>query len=157
MSENRIPIRLLRIYFPRISEFGSASEFRGGGLNPPNPPRYATGALTVGRDVGRQPLAYLSEQVLNVSMNDGVTFAQSVEKGVYVRVCACVRVCVCVDRRLVPGRICSVTHAYESRTKSYIFMTYHWLSKPDEVSCFDSSDSSTLLWMQLPRVLLCSI
>jgi hypothetical protein len=31
MSETRIVIRLLRIYFPRISEFGSASEFRGGG------------------------------------------------------------------------------------------------------------------------------
>jgi hypothetical protein len=43
MSETRSLIRLLRIYFPRISEFGSASEFRGGaGLNPPNPPRYAT-------------------------------------------------------------------------------------------------------------------
>jgi hypothetical protein len=34
MSETRILIRLLRIYFPRISEFGLASEFRGG-LNPP--------------------------------------------------------------------------------------------------------------------------
>jgi hypothetical protein len=44
MSETRILIRLLRIYFPRISEFGSALEFRGvgGGLNPPNPPRHAT-------------------------------------------------------------------------------------------------------------------
>jgi hypothetical protein len=42
ISETRILIRLLRIYFPRISEFGPASEFRGGSLNPPNPPRYAT-------------------------------------------------------------------------------------------------------------------
>jgi hypothetical protein len=40
MSETRILIRLLRIYFPRISEFGPASEFfwRMGGLNPLNPP-----------------------------------------------------------------------------------------------------------------------
>jgi hypothetical protein len=29
MSETRILIRLLRIYFPRISEFGPATEFRG--------------------------------------------------------------------------------------------------------------------------------
>jgi hypothetical protein len=44
MSETRILIRLLRIYFPRISEFGSASEFRGGGGGwaPQTPPRYAT-------------------------------------------------------------------------------------------------------------------
>jgi hypothetical protein len=44
MSETRILIRLLRIYFPRISEFGSASEFRGrGGVEPPQTPRwYAT-------------------------------------------------------------------------------------------------------------------
>jgi hypothetical protein len=43
MSETRIRIRLLRIYFPWISEFGPASEFRGrGGVEPPNPPRYAT-------------------------------------------------------------------------------------------------------------------
>jgi hypothetical protein len=42
MSEPRILIRLLPIYFPRILEFDPASEFRGG-LNPPNPPRYATG------------------------------------------------------------------------------------------------------------------
>jgi hypothetical protein len=43
MSKTRILIRLLRIYFPRISEFGSASEFRGGGdWTPPNPPRSAT-------------------------------------------------------------------------------------------------------------------
>jgi hypothetical protein len=42
MSETRILIKLLRIYFPRISEFGPASEFRGeGGLNP-HPLRYAT-------------------------------------------------------------------------------------------------------------------
>jgi hypothetical protein len=32
MSETRILIRLLRIYFPRISEFGPASEFRGRGV-----------------------------------------------------------------------------------------------------------------------------
>jgi hypothetical protein len=38
MSETRILIRLLQIYFPRISEFGPASEFREGGFNPPNPP-----------------------------------------------------------------------------------------------------------------------
>jgi hypothetical protein len=34
MSETRILIRLLRIYFPRISEFGPASEFRRG-FEPP--------------------------------------------------------------------------------------------------------------------------
>jgi hypothetical protein len=38
MSETRILIRLLRVYFPRISEFGSASEFRGGGGWTPKPP-----------------------------------------------------------------------------------------------------------------------
>jgi hypothetical protein len=39
MIETRILIRLLRIYFPQILEFGSASEFRGrGGLNPQTPP-----------------------------------------------------------------------------------------------------------------------
>jgi hypothetical protein len=39
MSENCILIRLLRIYFPRISEFGPASKFRGGGgFEPHNPP-----------------------------------------------------------------------------------------------------------------------
>jgi hypothetical protein len=42
MSKTSILIRLLRIYFPRIPEFGPASEFREGGLNPPTPPRYAT-------------------------------------------------------------------------------------------------------------------
>jgi hypothetical protein len=42
MSETRILIRLLRIYFPRISGFGSVSGFRGGGFEPPNPQRYAT-------------------------------------------------------------------------------------------------------------------
>jgi hypothetical protein len=42
MRETRILIRLLRTYFPRISEFGPASEFRGGN-EPLNPPRYATG------------------------------------------------------------------------------------------------------------------
>jgi hypothetical protein len=43
MSETRILIRLLWIYFAQISEFGSASEFRGG-CEPPKPPlRYATG------------------------------------------------------------------------------------------------------------------
>jgi hypothetical protein len=31
MSETRILIRLLQTYFPRFSEFGPASEFRGGG------------------------------------------------------------------------------------------------------------------------------
>jgi hypothetical protein len=44
MSETHILIRLLRIYFPRISEFGTASEFPGG-LHPPTPPpppRYTT-------------------------------------------------------------------------------------------------------------------
>jgi hypothetical protein len=46
MSETRILIRLLRIYFPQISEFGSASEFRGGGGGglPPKTPSNATGA-----------------------------------------------------------------------------------------------------------------
>jgi hypothetical protein len=38
MSEIRIRIRLLWIYFPWIAEFGSASEFRGGGVNPPQTP-----------------------------------------------------------------------------------------------------------------------
>jgi hypothetical protein len=38
MSETGIIIRLLRIYFPQISEFGPASEFRGGGVQPPKPP-----------------------------------------------------------------------------------------------------------------------
>jgi hypothetical protein len=35
---------LLQIYFPRISEFGPASEFRGGGggWTHQTPPRYAT-------------------------------------------------------------------------------------------------------------------
>jgi hypothetical protein len=48
MSETRTLIRLLRIYFPRISEFGPASEFRGGGgYNPQTPPRYATGYVIV--------------------------------------------------------------------------------------------------------------
>jgi hypothetical protein len=46
MSETRILIRLLRMYFPRNSEFGSAlsklRNFGGMGLNPPTPPRYAT-------------------------------------------------------------------------------------------------------------------
>jgi hypothetical protein len=37
MSETRILIRFLRIYFPRISEFGPASEFGGGGFEPPTP------------------------------------------------------------------------------------------------------------------------
>jgi hypothetical protein len=41
MSETRILIRMLRIYFPRISEFGSASEFRGG-VEPPQPPLLGT-------------------------------------------------------------------------------------------------------------------
>jgi hypothetical protein len=39
MSEPRILIRLLRIYFPWTSEFSSASEFRGGGVWTPKPPR----------------------------------------------------------------------------------------------------------------------
>jgi hypothetical protein len=38
MSEPSILIRLLRIYLQQISEFGSASEFRGGGVEPPKPP-----------------------------------------------------------------------------------------------------------------------
>jgi hypothetical protein len=38
MSETFILIRLLRIYFPRILEFGSALEFRGEGFEPPKPP-----------------------------------------------------------------------------------------------------------------------
>jgi hypothetical protein len=38
MSETHILIRLLWMYFPRISEFDSTSEFLGG----LNPPRYAT-------------------------------------------------------------------------------------------------------------------
>jgi hypothetical protein len=42
MSETRILVRLLRMYFPRNWEFGSAlsklRNFGGGGLNPPNPP-----------------------------------------------------------------------------------------------------------------------
>ena len=46
MSESRIPVRLLRMYFPRNWEFRSAlSKLRnfGGGLNTPTPPpRYAT-------------------------------------------------------------------------------------------------------------------
>jgi hypothetical protein len=45
-NETHIIIRLLRMYIPRNWEFGSALEKLrnfGGGLNPPNPPRYATG------------------------------------------------------------------------------------------------------------------
>jgi hypothetical protein len=42
MSETHILIRLLRIYIPRISEFGPASEFGGGVWTPQTPPRYAT-------------------------------------------------------------------------------------------------------------------
>jgi hypothetical protein len=38
MSETCILIRLLWIYLPRISKFGSTSEFFLGGGNPPNPP-----------------------------------------------------------------------------------------------------------------------
>jgi hypothetical protein len=49
MSETRILIRLLRMYFPRNWEFGSAlskrRNFEGGGVDPPNPPRYATGCV----------------------------------------------------------------------------------------------------------------
>jgi hypothetical protein len=46
MSETRILVRLLRMYFPRNWEFGSALSklwnFGGGGVEPPNPPGYAT-------------------------------------------------------------------------------------------------------------------
>ena len=46
MSESRILVRLLRMYFPRNWEFGSAlsklHNFEGGGFEPPNPPRFAT-------------------------------------------------------------------------------------------------------------------
>jgi hypothetical protein len=46
MSESRIIVRFLRMYFPRNWEFGSAlsklTTFGGGGVEPPNPPRYAT-------------------------------------------------------------------------------------------------------------------
>jgi hypothetical protein len=38
ISETRILIRLLRIYFPRISELGPAAEVRGGGVEPSKPP-----------------------------------------------------------------------------------------------------------------------
>jgi hypothetical protein len=38
MSETHILTRLLLIYFPRISEFGPASEFRGGTPPPPQTP-----------------------------------------------------------------------------------------------------------------------
>jgi hypothetical protein len=41
MSETRIFIRLLRIYFPRISKFGFASEFGGGG-GVETPPHFGT-------------------------------------------------------------------------------------------------------------------
>jgi len=47
MSESRILVRLLRMYFPRNREFGSAlSKLRnfGAGFEPPTPlPRYTTG------------------------------------------------------------------------------------------------------------------
>jgi hypothetical protein len=45
MSETRILISLLWMYFPRNCKFGSAlSKLRNfeGGLNPPQPPRHAT-------------------------------------------------------------------------------------------------------------------
>jgi hypothetical protein len=47
MSENRIIIitRLLWVYFPRISEFGLASEFRGGGGGVWTPTPHGTPSL----------------------------------------------------------------------------------------------------------------
>jgi hypothetical protein len=54
MSETRIRIRLLWMYFPRNWEFGSAlSKLQnfGGGFEPPPPSRYATGRL--GGPLGR--------------------------------------------------------------------------------------------------------
>ena len=52
MSESRILVRLLRMYFPQSWEFGSAlsklRNFRGGGFEHPKPPpRYATGSLSL--------------------------------------------------------------------------------------------------------------
>jgi hypothetical protein len=46
MSETRILIRLLRIYLPRISEFGSASEFRRGVEPTKLPPPLGTPLLS---------------------------------------------------------------------------------------------------------------
>jgi hypothetical protein len=44
MSEPRILIGLLRMYFPQISEFGSSLELWGGGVDPTQTaPRYGTG------------------------------------------------------------------------------------------------------------------
>ena len=46
MSESRILVRLLQMYFPRNWEFGSAlsklRNFGRGGLNTPNPPSLGT-------------------------------------------------------------------------------------------------------------------
>jgi hypothetical protein len=68
MSETRILIRLLRIYFPQISEFGSASEFRWGGLNPQTAPRYATGIHNI---LSTAPQLSISQKALGTLPEDG--------------------------------------------------------------------------------------
>ena len=58
MSESRILVRLLRMYFPRNWEFGSAlsklRNFGGGGFEHPKlPPRYATDAWSNSHQVNK--------------------------------------------------------------------------------------------------------
>ena len=58
MSESRILVRLLRMYFPRNWEFGSAlsklRNFRGGGFERPKPP------------LGSMPLAQIHPKYLGL-------------------------------------------------------------------------------------------
>jgi hypothetical protein len=87
MSETRILIQLLRIYFPRISEFGPASEFRGAGagVDPQNPPRYATAQRDCKKDISthvdklQKKFVYLNDELAKHGEN---TFSERTLTGI---------------------------------------------------------------------------